>query len=328
MDRRYQVFVSSTFEDLEEARREISAALLKADCFPSGMELFPAADLEQFEYIKQVIARSDYFLIVSAGKYGSIHSRTGLSYTEMEYDFAVSIGKPTIRLLHRDPFTLLPGKAIEQNDEGKKKLRSFREKLTHARLVSLWSDPRDLGQQAILALLDIRQRYPSPGWVRGENAMTVEVIRELEALRSAAKNASTDKSEKVVNFDDLKERSEVVVMIAKAEDDGGIAAGAAPINNSEIAEAIFVALISNSGTGAISEVASDILTATFSFPKRYQKYPHFWLEIPREKTEHFLHYLESRGLVRGIASAIASNWQLTQRGRLHATYISSMRNLK
>ena len=41
MDVRYQVFVSSTYEDLKEERAEVMQALLELDCIPAGMELFP-----------------------------------------------------------------------------------------------------------------------------------------------------------------------------------------------------------------------------------------------------------------------------------------------
>lgn len=47
MEKRYQVFVSSTFTDLQEERRHVIQTLVKMDCIPSGMELFPAADEEQ-----------------------------------------------------------------------------------------------------------------------------------------------------------------------------------------------------------------------------------------------------------------------------------------
>lgn len=40
MDKRFQVFVSSTYEDLQEERREVMQALLELDCIPAGMELF------------------------------------------------------------------------------------------------------------------------------------------------------------------------------------------------------------------------------------------------------------------------------------------------
>ncbi len=72
IDRRYQVFVSSTFEDLIEERREVTQALLELDCIPSGMELFPAADNDQWTLIKKVIDDCDYYVMISAGRYGSV----------------------------------------------------------------------------------------------------------------------------------------------------------------------------------------------------------------------------------------------------------------
>jgi hypothetical protein len=43
MSKRYQVFVSSTFIDLQEERRQAIQTVMELDCFPAGMELFPAA---------------------------------------------------------------------------------------------------------------------------------------------------------------------------------------------------------------------------------------------------------------------------------------------
>jgi hypothetical protein len=51
---RYQVFVSSTYEDLRGERQQATQAILEAGCFPSGMELFPASDDTQWELIKRV----------------------------------------------------------------------------------------------------------------------------------------------------------------------------------------------------------------------------------------------------------------------------------
>lgn len=53
MEKRYQVFVSSTFADLKEERRHVIQALMEMDCIPAGMELFPATDEEQWEFIKK-----------------------------------------------------------------------------------------------------------------------------------------------------------------------------------------------------------------------------------------------------------------------------------
>lgn len=172
MEKRYQVFISSTFKDLQPARQEVSHALLRANCFPAGMELFPAADEEQFEFIKQVIDQSDFYIIISAGRYGTIHPETGLSYTEMEYDYALAVGKPIIRLLHKNPFRDLRGEFIEEAEHARNSLRLFREKMEQRSLVKHWNDHRELGQHVVLGLLDAQQRSPTTGWVRAEAETT------------------------------------------------------------------------------------------------------------------------------------------------------------
>lgn len=48
MEKRFQVFVSSTYEDLQEERKEVMQALLELDCIPAGMELFPASSEDQW----------------------------------------------------------------------------------------------------------------------------------------------------------------------------------------------------------------------------------------------------------------------------------------
>ena len=50
MEVKYQVFVSSTYRDLQDERQEVMQALLELDCIPVGMELFPATDDDQPDY--------------------------------------------------------------------------------------------------------------------------------------------------------------------------------------------------------------------------------------------------------------------------------------
>ena len=66
----YQVFVSSTYEDLREERQQATQTVLETSCFPSGMELFPASDDTQWELIKRVIQESDYYIVIVAGRCG------------------------------------------------------------------------------------------------------------------------------------------------------------------------------------------------------------------------------------------------------------------
>lgn len=89
MNKRYQVFVSSTFADLQAERQAVTQALLSLDHFPAGMELFPASDEDAWTLIQSVIDDSDYYVIVIGGRYGSV-DQEGVSYTEREFDYAVA----------------------------------------------------------------------------------------------------------------------------------------------------------------------------------------------------------------------------------------------
>ena len=58
----------------------LSKPLMEMDCIPSGIELFPAADEEQWDFIKKVIDECDYYLLLIGGRYSSL-SPEGISYT-------------------------------------------------------------------------------------------------------------------------------------------------------------------------------------------------------------------------------------------------------
>lgn len=50
---KYQVFISSTYSDLMNERKQVLDILFMADCIPAGMENFVATDEEQFNVIKK-----------------------------------------------------------------------------------------------------------------------------------------------------------------------------------------------------------------------------------------------------------------------------------
>lgn len=115
MEKRYQVFVSSTYADLKTERQKVIQALMELDCIPAGMELFPAADEEQFEFIKRVIDDCDYYLLIIGGRYGSVTSE-GISFTEKEYEYALDLGLKVIALLHEKPDEIPFGRSEQDPD--------------------------------------------------------------------------------------------------------------------------------------------------------------------------------------------------------------------
>jgi hypoxanthine phosphoribosyltransferase len=165
--KRYQVFVSSTFEDLKQERQEIMQALLELDCIPAGMELFPAANENQWSLIKRVIDDCDYYIVIVAGRYGSI-GPGGYSYTEMEYRYALDKDKPTMAFLHASPDDL-PVKRCEQDPEKKRLLCDFNA-LLKQKVCRSWSSPVELGSQVSRSLVNLIRDHPSVGWIRGASS--------------------------------------------------------------------------------------------------------------------------------------------------------------
>lgn len=181
MEKRYQVFVSSTFMDLEKEREIAVQTLMKMDCIPSGMELFPAADIEQFEFIKKVIDDCDYYLLIIGGKYGSM-TEEGVSYTEKEYEYALEKGIKVIAFLHKSPEEL-PAKDSETTTETIEKLNKFRNKVSKGRLVEFWENKDQLAGMVALGITSLKKMYPAIGWVRANQTSSIESLGEINSLR-------------------------------------------------------------------------------------------------------------------------------------------------
>lgn len=181
MDRRYQVFVSSTYTDLVDERREIIQALLEMECLPAGMEMFPAADEDAWTLIQSVIDDSDYYVVVVGGRYGSVNA-TGISYTEMEYDYAVAQKKPVFGFVHDNPGKIIADK-VDLDPDSRAKLDAFREKV-QLKHVKYYNSPEDLGSKVSRALNIAKTKNPREGWVRGQHAMTPETQAEIANLRA------------------------------------------------------------------------------------------------------------------------------------------------
>ena len=180
MEVRHQVFVSSTYEDLREERQEVMHALLELGCIPSGMELFPAANEDQWSTIQSVIDECDYYILILGGRYGSI-GPDGVGYTEKEYRYALEQGKPVLSFLHGKPGALSADKT-EGTDEGKKKLQAFR-KLAQKKLCKTWTTPEGLGAVVSRGLTNLQRRHPAVGWVRGDLVPSKGASEEILSLR-------------------------------------------------------------------------------------------------------------------------------------------------
>lgn len=152
--------------------------------------MFPAASEDQWSLIKEVIDQSDYYVVVLGGKYGSV-SDEGISYTEKEYDYAVSRDMQILGFVPEDTSVLPQGK-IELDPDVRNKLSTFQGKVME-RHVKRYKSKEDLGAVVSRALNIAMRRYPQEGWVRGRFAMTPEKETEIAQLREALAEAEVEK---------------------------------------------------------------------------------------------------------------------------------------
>jgi hypothetical protein len=213
MDKRYQVFVSSTYADLKDERKTVIQTLMEMDCIPAGMELFPAIDDDQWNFIQKVIDDCDYYLIIVGGRYGSVTSE-GISYTEKEYDYAVEKGIKVIALL-RNNLDSIPVSKTDSDPDKKAKLDAFINKLKTGRLVKFWDNEEQLPGLVALSLTKTIKQYPATGWVRGNQVPNETLLLKLEELRKENEELKKQKDseqqstivtnelkENLANFDD------------------------------------------------------------------------------------------------------------------------------
>lgn len=188
MDKRYQVFVSSTYEDLQEERKEVMQALLELDCMPAGMELFPASNEDQWTLIKRVIDDCDYYLLIIGGRYGSVN-KEGKSYTQMEFEYALNQGKPIISFLPKHPENI-PTKKTDKETEKQKKIEEFKV-LARKKTVRFWDTPVELGSVVSRSMVKLIKQFPTEGWVKANSAVDEVALQEISRLQKENKELNS-----------------------------------------------------------------------------------------------------------------------------------------
>ncbi len=211
MGAKYQVFVSSTYEDLKAEREQVVKAILEMGHIPVGMEMFSAGDEDQWKVIAKKIDECDYYAIIVARRYGSVTSE-GISYTEKEYDYATDQEIPTIGFI-LDGSASWPGDRDEHDRDKIPALDAFKAKVKR-KMVKHWTSTEDLYGKFSISLMTLINTNPRVGWVRATETAGPEVANEITRLSSenakltrqlnkalhSEEKAATDKDEKLLRL--------------------------------------------------------------------------------------------------------------------------------
>lgn len=191
MEKKLQIFVSSTYTDLIKERQAAVEAILIAGHIPAGMELFTAGDQTQMEVIKKWIDDSDIYLLILGGRYGSVENKTNKSYTHLEYEYAVKAKKPMFSvIISDDALDKLQRQSLEQVNQ--KELTKFREDVSK-KIVRFWSDTKDIKLAIHETLPKFAERENLIGWVRPDKNLNPGLV--AQQLANLTKENSDLKNE-------------------------------------------------------------------------------------------------------------------------------------
>lgn len=345
IDKRYQVFVSSTYADLTEERSEVIQALLELDCIPAGMELFPASDDTQWDIIKKVIDDCDYYVLILAGRYGSLN-KDGISYTEMEYDYAVEKGIPIIAFLHEDPENI-PNSKCEKTTGGKKKLEDFKIK-AKGKLCKFWTSPAELGSVVSRSLIQLIKHKPGVGWVKADLVPTAEASSEILRLKEKLEEFESKQRHKPKEIENLQQGDDVVELeyeftkkeSKKDEEDtfsftfrqGETWTGKFSVSWNDLFKKICPLMIDEASEGVLKDSLHD-LVAKQMYKKLKEKYPNDTVSNFKLKTDSFhtviiqfraLKLIEKSDRKRKIDDTF-TYWKLTEFGDEQMTLLRAIK---
>ncbi len=179
MNVKYQIFLSSTHENLRAERRQVTKAILEMGHLPIDMAMFDAGDEEQWQLVVRAIEQSDYFLVIAGHRYGPA-AGGGVSSTEREYDYAFAQGVPVLAFLI-DGSAPRPAGSTEIEAEERAALARFRSRV-ESQSACVWRDARDLYARTARALARQFHARPRPGWIPATAAPGAAVVDELSRL--------------------------------------------------------------------------------------------------------------------------------------------------
>jgi hypothetical protein len=188
--RKLQVFVSSTFTDLKEERQAAVEAILKAGHIPAGMELFTAGSKSQLDVIKQWIKESDVYVLLLGARYGSIEPTSGLSYTEVEFDYARELDLPFFAVVLSDAGRAAKVKAVGEGvleRANVAKYDAFRARVC-SQMCSFFDTTKDIKLAILETLPQIAADPKLVGWIPASevgpsNQLAEELTKALEENR-------------------------------------------------------------------------------------------------------------------------------------------------
>jgi hypothetical protein len=188
--------VSSTYTDLVPYRKAVWDKLEKLKLAVNGMEIFGARSAEALDTCIQEVLRSEIFVAILGMRFGSVDSKTGKSFVQVEYETAVQNKLDALVYLIDEEHALLPPKFVDTGDAAQR-LKEFKQFLRDRHTVDFFISPDDLAvktERDLLRLFKERQLTIDDGKLEplSEPEKTLELLKKFDLMPSRFEAAEVE----------------------------------------------------------------------------------------------------------------------------------------
>lgn len=213
-DRRFQIFISSTFEDLKNQRKEAIEVIFERGHIPIALERFSAANESDLEVIKSAISTCQVYILILGHRYGEIVPGRDISFTELEFEIAEKNGLLILPFIMKKEEITRRRKSLDpSNAKDEAELKNY-ERLTtfHKRIqrfCKLWGTEDQFKYLVATALSDNLDKCNKPAFVlepeeattaliasASQNEFIVDVVEELKNFEKLYRRCSQQRDEK------------------------------------------------------------------------------------------------------------------------------------
>lgn len=161
MDKKYQIFISSTYMDLKEIRLIAFTTILEMGHIPVGLDIFKTPDEYTTEkYVSKYIDASQLIVVIIGNRYGSI-AESGKSYVEEESIYALSKNKKVLFFVNS-----------QYRKVDNPNYQRFVRNILNNNLVILWNNEIDFRVKLVSNVSQTLTNFPpNTYWIKSSSAL-------------------------------------------------------------------------------------------------------------------------------------------------------------
>jgi len=155
-----QIYVSSTYEDLQRHRRAVCDVIRKLGHIDVAMEYYVAEHQRPIVRCLLDVRHCDVYVGIFAWRYGYVPPGESLSITELEYREAIK-GERLILPFVLDASHVWPSRLVDRGDSGAR-IEALRSEITSRFVCGMFGTPQSLALEVSAALAKVGHWEPTP----------------------------------------------------------------------------------------------------------------------------------------------------------------------